>query len=66
MTNELKPCPFCGGEASMVETEDNDHQVTMAWVECLNCGVETAAVVVPESGIIATASLLWNTRSETK
>ena len=34
MSERLKPCPFCGGEAEMMG-------ITFVYVKCLNCGVET-------------------------
>lgn len=39
---ELKPCPFCGGKAAKgipwVATADRTF-----WIECSECGAETAA-----------------------
>lgn len=46
MTNEdrlhegavrLKPCPFCGGWAGWA------HDITLAWIECGNCGAQGAS-----------------------
>ena len=34
MSRELKPCPFCGGEAKMMKM-GYPH-----WVYCLNCGAK--------------------------
>ena len=38
MANELKPCPFCGGDADFL-TENFGGKV---WVICTDCGVQTA------------------------
>lgn len=34
---ELKPCPFCGGEAELSSPRFIPH----AWVACKKCGVST-------------------------
>ena len=36
---ELKPCPFCGGEAGMVTTVIN--QTSQAYVKCKKCDAKT-------------------------
>lgn len=52
---ELKPCPFCGGEAacgiSKIDSICFDH------VECLKCGVIGSLATKREWAIIA-----WNNR----
>jgi len=50
MTNELKPCPFCGGEA---ETHDG------RGVQCSQCGARMQYTLDPEK-IVSRAA--WNTR----
>ncbi len=52
MTDKLKPCPFCGGTAEIVET-------SVAWVRCLKCDSETQA---SDSGTVVGAIAIWNTR----
>lgn len=61
MTNkpEIKPCPFCGGEAEFypnyIEGEEN-------WVECCNAKCQATNGYVrrtPEEALSA-----WNTRAE--
>lgn len=36
---ELKPCPFCGGEAEI--KEDSDTYFFRAWCECKKCHIQT-------------------------
>ena len=38
MPNELKPCPFCGGEAFVWRTSHR------TWIECENYNVDTHRV----------------------
>lgn len=54
--NELKPCPFCGGEA--VVKPDYRYQTSRYICECLSCGVENARVFDSEEDSIKA----WNTR----
>lgn len=56
MTNELKPCPFCGGAGDQVKTDIN-YNVVM----CTKCHCETSGYTGKESAIIA-----WNRRPEVK
>lgn len=46
---ELKPCPFCGGEAELFEGYSLSH------VYCINCDAQT-------DGLKNAAVELWNTR----
>ena len=62
MTEKLKPCPFCGGEAIMYEYPLNDDRtINLFAVGCNNenCGV------LPESPyyIKENAIEAWNTRA---
>lgn len=56
---ELKPCPFCGEDANMIETElgvvYNDYYVAF----CTNCPANMAHFESVEEAIKA-----WNTRKE--
>lgn len=49
---ELKPCPFCGGEAKFTEPYKNIYVVS-----CPNCGVGSAIFSNPGEAIEA-----WNRR----
>ncbi len=53
--NELKRCPFCGGEAVLIEAETK----VGAWVKCTNCGIGGSAEVTKEA-----AAEAWNSRAE--
>lgn len=58
MTNELKPCPFCGSEVA-VRYEPN---CDLYYVHCYACGAETG-----DSGLYRKedkAIEAWNTRAE--
>lgn len=37
---ELKPCPFCGGEAEL-KTQEVQYGLCGAWVFCVNCGAKS-------------------------
>ena len=49
---ELKPCPFCGGRATL---EGNDY----FWVECTSCDAMTRGSEDKQKAIEA-----WNRRAE--
>lgn len=51
---ELKPCPFCGGEAKLTEPYMNIYVIS-----CGNCGVGSAIYTNSEQAIEA-----WNRRVE--
>lgn len=52
MSEELKPCPFCGGEAEMVSPTLNRH-----YVRCMSCEQQF------EHGNEQSAIAVWNTRA---
>ena len=56
MSEELKPCPFCGGEARECLTH-----LPAGWfdsIECTKCGASTDGYPPPNDAIAA-----WNTRA---
>ncbi len=57
MADELKPCPFCGGEAEIINQHDPDAVVHSA--RCLRCGTKTVPFLREEDAIMR-----WNTRYE--
>lgn len=62
--SELKPCPFCGGEAELHQSYDMDTNEVDGWfVWCNNkeceCAPETREHFTEAEAIVA-----WNTRAE--
>lgn len=61
--NELKACPFCGGDADFF-TENFGKVV---WVQCTICGVKTSqyetSEIVDDKNGKAWARTTWNRRS---
>lgn len=58
MSDELLPCPFCGGEASIVQHEKGKWLVFCA--DVYGCGTEGWYEVTPTDAIAA-----WNRRTPT-
>lgn len=58
MSKELKPCPFCGGEAKIIE---NNHYTDIHSVMCKNCFSETDRYHTQEE-----AMAQWNKRKPIK
>ena len=56
---ELKPCPFCGGEADCNNAGFLKNGKPMWAVECVNCGMVTAFFYTDSEAIEA-----WNKRTE--
>ena len=66
---ELKPCPFCGGEASMESGryQLDDVMYSFAHVECLSCGACGSGFTEeekPVESLEALAADAWNRRAE--
>ena len=56
MPDELKPCPFCGGEGR-INAKHYVNGVHKWWVQCAMCSAQTAAVSDPLFAITK-----WNRR----
>lgn len=52
--NELKPCPFCGGEAKLYKAKSWE-----IFVECTSCHTDSAIFYDVEKAIEA-----WNRRTD--
>lgn len=68
---ELKPCPFCGGEA--VAYTQGGRYGLFAWLECDFCGAKTKTVTselsannpeFQESSVMRRLSIAWNRRCD--
>lgn len=58
MENELKRCPFCGGEALLQKQRVNgDDRFTYSWVLCIDCLGQTRRYLSAKSAIET-----WNRR----
>lgn len=55
---ELKPCPFCGGKAEIVRTEN--WEKFRFYATCLDCGVETPRT----ARTVTEAAKKWNRRAD--
>lgn len=55
---ELKPCPFCGGDAEVIDLGDPDDD---SYAHCTKCRVQQIADFTAKE-----AALRWNTRASTK
>lgn len=56
MSNELLPCPFCGGND--LELSQHDKSSLFVWVHCNSCGADGTPSEEGEESVN-----LWNTRN---
>ena len=60
MSEELKPCPFCGSKRIAPEIFNDDDDVTVEYaISCLNCKAQSSYFTSFEDAINA-----WNTRAK--
>lgn len=57
MSDELKPCPFCGGDAEIREGEE------MAYVQCLRMSMHKAIFYDGDNNAAAEVAEQWNRRT---
>ncbi len=62
MSNELKPCPFCGANDA-VETDMEGMRRTVYFVSCNKCGAAGPSRVYPDHSQPLTEADLWNRRA---
>ncbi len=55
MSDELKPCPFCGPQQLKAESFDTEHG---SYIRCMDCGANTDNYID-----VGSASEAWNIRS---
>lgn len=61
MTNELKPCPFCGGEPNLYY-HDSEIYWTEWYIDCKACGYRMRNKAVGDKAALLEAKKAWNTR----
>ncbi len=55
--SELKPCPFCGGEAAF-DFDDSGYE----WIYCRKCGINTDTEISTDCCAKEKLSKAWNNR----
>jgi len=60
MKNKLKPCPFCGGAATLLIVHKTSVLPFMARAECGRCNIEQSYSFATRNEAIAA----WNRRAE--
>jgi len=67
MTDELKPCPFCGGEAELITRGNQYTKKRSAEIECGKCHTKqiTGAIRGTIEWCKETAIKKWNNRVNT-
>jgi Lar family restriction alleviation protein len=63
MSEKLKPCPFCGGQAVLHKAERESFlmakTIFLSQISCASCGVNTGVFKEEDNAIKA-----WNRRTE--
>ena len=64
MTDKLKPCPFCGGQAKLFNTRVQGGY-DYSYVQCLKCSIHTAKYDVSVNYCSSEkATEAWNRRAD--
>lgn len=58
--NELKPCPFCGGEATIINAQQPFERRRKLFATCTVCGVEMPRI----ARSMKEAKEAWNRRTD--
>jgi Lar family restriction alleviation protein len=70
MSEELKPCPFCGGKPHIVPAHDIFSGLASLKIRCGNCFVNTTIFSYCDTKererATKLASEVWNTRATTR
>lgn len=62
--NDLKPCPFCGGEATFRNT--SVYYTFAVYVVCIRCHTQTAVIVYGDNGTLNPEDFTRNGEKEAK
>ncbi|MFG6599345.1 MULTISPECIES: Lar family restriction alleviation protein [unclassified Sulfitobacter] len=65
MTEQLKPCPFCGGRASMAKSHDPDTHGAFHFIQCHKCRAMSGEFYAVETCPIFYGQVrdAWNARA---
>lgn len=66
---DLKPCPFCGGEAELYRMKRDGRKVMgiyhmIATIKCTGCTAQVSQAGYCEERAIKNAANMWNRRAE--
>jgi len=62
MSEELKPCPFCGGEDLDTVISNEDREGIPTNIVCISCGGQSGMCYTPEGRITNELINVWNRR----
>lgn len=65
MTNDLKPCPFCGGRAEMgIKSGDYGYTPDIYYVKCKRCIAKVEMVSNNYKNLSKAVANAWNKRTD--
>ncbi len=62
ITENLKPCPFCGGTAELHIGDEQRDGAKGSYVECTGCGASSCHGEYPNADYPEVAIEVWNER----